>query len=75
MTWLSLILGLVKLVNGIMAHIERQRLIQAGEAAAINRALLLLEGRVRAARKARENVDSSEGAIGSDPDNRDTHGV
>ena len=69
MTWLSLVLGFVKLANAIMSYMERRELIEAGEQRAINRAFVLLEGRVKQAMEARRNVDP--GGVGTDPDNRD----
>lgn len=70
MNWLSLILGLVKLVLEVVRYLERRQLIKATEAATLEALFERAEVIINEAKAARLNVDLSDDALMRDPLNR-----
>jgi hypothetical protein len=68
MTWLSLLINLLKLATGLFNYIERNQLMSAGEARALAAQLEELNGRVKKALEARESVarDAAAGRLRDD---------
>jgi hypothetical protein len=71
MNWLSLASGAVKLVNLIMAALERSRLISQGKKEQVNESLKKWKDSVDKARAARRGVKHDADSVRGDPDSRD----
>ena len=65
MSYLRLILGLVQFINWITSELDKRRLIKEGETRALNRAIVLMRGRVEQAIEIREQVANSTRGITS----------
>lgn len=68
MTWLSLLINLLKLATGLFNYIERNQLMTAGEARALAAQMEELNGRVKKVIEARDAVarDAADGKLHDD---------
>ncbi len=71
MTWLSIIIAAIKLVSAFVGYLERQKLLEAGEAISIQKGLEEANVAVVLAQVARENYRAARDRGDLDPDGDD----
>ena len=71
MGWLSVLGGLVKLVNVVLGIVERKKLMDAGSAKAIASTNQVVLKHVEEAMAARRGVKHDADSVRADPDRRD----
>lgn len=70
MPWLSILKGLIGVVNAIAKYLSDKQLIDAGEARAVSKSLQETIKTIRRADRAADNIDDSADGVLQDPNNR-----